>query len=100
MRTWRLAGGNNFDQKSLYDTTFNQFSNGYGTQLWSCSLMQADIASPSGRLSSGSVDFEFHFEKTLTKNLLVKFIFLLPKELHLPQCGATGVTKIDSWSYA
>ena len=47
--------------------------------------MHADIGYPAGRLSSGNVDYEVHFDKATTRNLMVKMIFVMPKVCNVQQ---------------
>ena len=98
-RNCRLAGVMNGGQRSYYDTTFHQYSYGYGTHWFSCAMVQADIASPAGRLSSGSTDFEFHFKTETKQNLPAKFIFILPRVVPLTPQTASNVVKVNSNSY-
>ena len=56
-------------------------------QIKSCALVQPDIVSPAGRLSSGNVDFEFHFEEARNRNLMVKMTFVIPKVCKVQQAN-------------
>lgn len=95
-RTARLARVYGPQQKSYYDTTFNQFQLGYGIQLFSCALVQSDISSPAGRIGAGPVEFEFNFEKILDQNLVAKFCFITPKVFLMHQAdGPNAPTKIS-----
>jgi len=99
IRNCKLCGVLNPEQRSYYDTTFHEYSFGYGTQVFTCSMVQADIASPPGRLSSGPTEFEFHFKDNLRHNLLVKFIFILPRYVTLTPQTASNVLKLNANSY-
>jgi len=100
LRNCRLCGVLSPEQRSYYDTTYYQYLNGYGTQVWTCSMVQPDIASPVGRLSTGPTEFEFHFKDNLRYNLLAKFVFILPRVVTLhPQSAKSNVVKVEASSY-
>jgi len=99
LRNCKLCGVLSPEQRSYYDTTFYQFQYGYGTQVFTCSMVQPDIASPVGRLSTGPTDFEFHFKDNLKCNLLAKFVFILPRFVTLNPQSASSVVKLNASSY-
>ena len=83
MRTAELAKVNCPLQRSYYDTTFEQFEYGYGHQLYSCALVQSDVASPAGRLSTGETEFRFSYTAETKRNLVAKFTFIVLQTLIL-----------------
>jgi len=99
LRNCKLCGVLSPEQRSYYDTTYYQYQNGYGTQVYTCSMVQPDIASPAGRLSTGPAEFEFHFKDNLRCNLLAKFVFILPRFVTLKPQSASSVVKVGASSY-
>jgi len=83
MRTAELAKVNCPLQRSYYDTTFEEFEYGYGHQLFSCALVQADVASPAGRLSTGETEFRFSYTAETKRNLVAKLTYIVPQNLIL-----------------
>ena len=83
LRVLELAGVYNDTQKSYYHTTLTELANGYGCGVWSCASIHPDSSTSSPKLINGAVDWIFKFEKPTDRNLVARFVFIIPNTLHL-----------------
>ena len=89
----------NAEQRSYYNTTFINILMAMALKClvvrWYMLILQA----PPGRLSTGATEFEFHFKDNIKHNLLVKFIFILPRFVTLTPQTASNAVKLNASSY-
>ena len=83
LRVLELAGVYNDTQKSYYRTTLKEFANGYGCGVWTCASIVPDSSTSAPKLIDGPVDWHFKFEKPTDRNLVARFVFIIPNTLHL-----------------
>ena len=54
------------------------FENGYGFNMWSCAAVQSEIGSPTSRMTSGDVTFQYEFTNHTQGEITATVIYINP----------------------